>query len=147
MRIFTFNRGTWEDGHSLPEWAENESHVDYLARIGYSTVSASYGTEYGGEVEIFEAHEGNTFYALVTPTGNTSFEVFLPDFPSYMLFIKDYGTPFAAGGSNTTGKDIMEALGKFFRAQHGHDVSGICNRCDPEGWARWKESQQKRVGS
>lgn len=146
MSVFTFNLGTWTSGHSLAAWEENETHTDYLHRLGYSTVNASYGTEYGGHLEIYEAHDANSFYALVAPTGNSVFEVFIPDFPSYMLFMKDYGSAFATGGSNSTLNDIMDALGKFFRAEHGHDASDICSRCDPAGWERRLEARRRQAG-
>ncbi len=144
MVKFTFNRGAWDAGHTLPDWQDGEDNISYVARLGYSTVGATYGTEFGGEIEIYEAHDSQSFYALVSPTGNTSFEVFLPDFPSYMLFMKEYVTAFAAGGADATQKDIMALLSKFFQAEHGHDESDICSRCDPVGWKRRLEAARQR---
>lgn len=126
---------------------KNEKQSDYLTRIGCSANGISYGTRYGGRLDIFEALAGDCFVALINPTGGASFEVFIPDFPSYMLFVKDYVTAYAAGGAESTQRDIMEALGKLFRAEHGHDTDEVCLRCDPAGWGHWKGSQKNLVKS
>lgn len=143
MRKFTYNRGAWEEGHSLPKKMENENKNDYLARMGYLTNSVSYGAKYGGRLEIFEKRENDVFFAFISPTGQTSFEVLIPDFPSYMLFIKDYGGSIAAAGTDATQKEIMETLAKLFRAEHGHHWDEVCHHCDPKGWERWNERQEK----
>jgi hypothetical protein len=143
MSRLTFNRGMWETGDAIPEWNDAESSIDYLSRIGYSTVSATYGNEHGSQIEIFESLEGETFFAFVTPTGGTSHEVFLPDFQSYMLFIKDYAAPFAAGGINSQVNELLELTIKLFRVQHGHDPSTACAKCDPEEHKRRTEFSRK----
>jgi len=147
MNKFTFNRGIWEKGQELPEQMENEEHFDYLERVGYSTNSVSYGTEGRERLEIFENQANHTFFALISPTGQKSFKVYIPDFPSYMLFIKDYGSSFAANGADSTQKEIMETLGKLFRAEHGHDWSEMCHLCDPVAWRRWNEAQEMPIDS
>lgn len=98
MVRFTYLQGQWTDGNTLPEWPENEEFSDYLSRIGYSTSKLTIGSEDGPSIEIYEASDSNSFYANVCPSGGTCYEVFLPDFPSLMLFLKDFGTTFSALG-------------------------------------------------
>ncbi len=122
MNNFTFNRGVWEDGHSLPEWLDNEEYNDYFERIGYGA-EISFGHEFGSEIEIYESSDSKkTFLASVCPTGNTCFQVFLPDFPSVMMFIRDYATAFDTQSLNISQQEILTLLEKSFQLQHGRSV-------------------------
>jgi hypothetical protein len=143
MSRSTFNRGTWETGAKRPDYRDEESTIDYMSRMGYSTVSAVYGSVHGSHIEIFESHEGETFYAFVTPTGSGSHEVFLPDFQSYMFFIKDYVAAFAGGAINSSVDELVELTNKLFRVQHGHDPSIACPKCDPEEHKRRTELSRR----
>lgn len=147
MSEFTFRAGTWSEGTNLPKWNEEEDFIDYLHRVGFSTVETSYGNEYGGHVEIYEAHGGDSFFATVCPTGNFVYSVHLPDFVSYMLFMKDFAAPFAAGATAEIQRDTHELLGKFFRAEHGHSADEVCERCAPEEVKRRKEAHRKFAAS
>lgn len=141
MSGFTYNRGSWSDGMPLPEWQENEDSGVYQKRIGYSTTpAATFGHEHAGNIEIFEHSSDQSYYAHVCPNGGTVFEVFLPDFPSFMVFIRDHATAFAAESSNTTQQQTLDLLEKLFRLQHGHSSTAICAKCDPEAW----EERQRR---
>ncbi len=102
---------------------------------------AYYGGEHGLRLEIFENSVDGSFFAFISPTGRTTVEVLIPDFESFMLFIKDYGGSFAAAGSEATQKVVMETLAKLFGALHGHDWSEACQLCDPVGWRRWNGMQ------
>lgn len=130
-RKFTFNRGTWDAGNTIPGPLDGESNVQHLARIGYLTNGVCYGARYGGRLEVFESSRDDSFLALISPVGRTWSEVLIPDFQSYMLFIKDYGTSFGTTGSSAAQEVMMEILAKLFRAMHGHDWSERCCRCDP----------------
>jgi hypothetical protein len=119
----------------LPEWQENEDSGDYQRRIGYvTTPAATFGHEHAGQIEIFEHTSDKSFYAHVCPNGAQVFEVYLPDFPSMMMFIRDYGTAFATESSNTTQQQTLDLLEKLFRVQHGHSSTAICPKCAPEEW-------------
>jgi hypothetical protein len=134
MYRFTFNRGTWENSNSLPEWGDNEDFHAYLERIGYVSRSGFYGDEHGGNIEIYESSDADSFYASVCPSGGTVYEVFLPDFPSLMMFIRDHATVFSAESANSSQQEILKLLEKLFLLQHGHAATSICAQCDPAGW-------------
>lgn len=148
MSKFTFIRGEWQDGNPLPEWEENEDYDDYLEKVGYPRTAraAIFGHEDGGNIEVFEAEEGSSFLANISPSGGVFYEVYLPDLPSFMMFIKDYGTVLAAESINTTQQQLLALNEKLFRAQHGHSYHGVCKECDPDGWEthmKWRASQKQ----
>ena len=108
--IFTFNRGSWEDGSPLSEWEEEdgEDFEDYLIRIGYHGNKTIFGHEDNSHFEIHETMDGGSFYCIATPLRSNSYDVFLPDFPSLMMFIRDYGTAFSVGNNEGTGAKYAE---------------------------------------
>lgn len=132
--MFTFNRGSWEDGSPLPELEDNEDSESYLERIGYTQARHQFGHQDGGQLEIYESSKGNSFYASVSPSGTTCYEVFLPDFPSFMIFMRDYGAVFATEATNVSTQQILDLLEKMFQAKHGHSAHGFCQECDPVAW-------------
>ncbi|MBF8179714.1 hypothetical protein [Herminiimonas contaminans] len=134
MSKFTFNRGAWENGNSLSDWMDGEDFNAYLKRIGYVSRSATYGDEHGGSIEIYESEDDDSFYASVCPSGGAVYEVFLPDFPSLMMFIRDHATAFSTDSSNFSQQQILGLLEKLFLLQHGHSSTSICVQCDPVGW-------------
>lgn len=144
MSKFTFDRGTWKDGNSMPEWQDNEDLSSYLNRSGYATARATFGCEDGGEFKVYESSDGKSFYALVCPLGDTCFDVLLPDFPSLMMFIRDHAAAFAAESVNFTQQQALTILEKLFQAQHGHDAYSICQQCDPLGWEKLRALEVRR---
>jgi hypothetical protein len=141
---FIFNRGIWEDSNSLPEWQDNEDFSDYLMRIGYSTVKSIFGHEHGSQIEIYESSDGRSFYASVCPSGNSVYDVLLPDFPSLMMFIREYATAFSSESSNFSQQEILNLLEKFFHLYHGHPARSICPKCDPVGWEESVRAREER---
>jgi hypothetical protein len=93
----------------------------------------------------YESSDGNTFYASVCPSGSAVFEVFLPDFPSMMMFIKDHAPAFSAESSNFTTQEILKILEKLFLLQYGHSVHSICAQCDPKGWEENIRRREERL--
>lgn len=134
MFRFTYTRGEWTDGNELPEWSENEEFAAYLSRIGYSSSKLTAGSEHGSCIEVYESSDGSSFYSSVAPAGSTCYEVFLPDFPSLMLFLKEFGAVFSALSAEEEQREILSLLEKLFRVYHGHDAHAICNECDPAEW-------------
>ncbi|MCL1861885.1 MAG: hypothetical protein FWG52_10230 [Proteobacteria bacterium] len=135
-RKFTFNRGSWEDTNPLPDWQDGEDFDDFVTRIGFSTIANTFGyDEERGLIEIYESTTGKgSFYANATPFGSSVYEVFLPDFPSMMMFIKDFAAVFFAKSSSYLQYDILSILEKQFQAQHGHSAYDVCPKCDPHSW-------------
>ena len=145
---FTFSRGNWGDTNSLSEWNDGEEFEDYLGRIGFSTVAGSFGHRDGGQIELYESSSNNgSFYASVCPSGGNVYEVYLPDFPSMMMFVRDYATAFSAESINCLQQEVLSILEKQFQVQHGHPAHTICHKCDPVGWEanlRAREERQRR---
>jgi hypothetical protein len=137
---FAFDRGNWENQNSLPEWNPSEEFEDFLTRIGYSSVATTFGHEHGGQIAIYESKDGDSFYASVCPLGSTVYEVFLPDFPSLMMFLRDYSVAFSAESSNAAHNETLSVLEKLFRVYHGHAAYDVCKQCDPTEWDRRLEA-------
>jgi hypothetical protein len=141
---YSFNRGTWIDNAPLPDQQDNEEFEDYLRRLGFSVAAASFGNEYGSQVEIYESIKGDSYYVTVSPTGDACREIYLPDFPSFMMFVRDYVSAFSAESSNAHLQETLKLLEKMFQVQHGHPAHEICSQCDPVGWKRNVEARRKR---
>lgn len=144
MNRFTFRRGQWEDGNELHEWQDNEEFDAYLQRIGYTSSKFAIGSEYTPELEIYESSDGCSFYVNVAPSGSTCYEVFLPDFPSLMIFLKDFAPVFSGIAMNSLQQELSTLHEKFFQLYHGHSAFNICERCDPEGWKKLASINQAR---
>lgn len=148
MYRFTYDQGTWNEGMPLPELGDDEQHSDYFQRIGYSPYGTRMGNEGGIELELHESNSGRAFYAVVTPAGNAVYDVYLPNFPSLMQFLKDYGPAFTLTRLRTDIEELSEAFRKLFHALHGHDAYTFCKKCDPKAWEeaqahirRWSAGQ------
>jgi len=56
----------------LPEGNDNETQKeDYLKRLGYITRTATFGHEDGGSIQVYEHSANPSFFADVSPGGNT----------------------------------------------------------------------------
>lgn len=138
--IYTFNRGTWEDSSPLIGHDE-DSYEDYLKRNGFSPSKTIFGVEYGSWIELYES--GNeTFLASVTPTGKSVFDVYLPDFPSLMMFLKDYGTAFSAHATSEYQLGALALSRRLFKATHGHSPDSYCEQCNTDPLETLKAGQR-----
>lgn len=146
MFRYTYTRGNWSNGIELPEWFDDEQYPAYLERIGYSSSKLSIGSEHGSSIEIYESSDCSSFYSSVSPSGGACYEVFLPDFPSLMLFLKDFAPAFAALSLDGDQREVLSLLEKFFRVYHGHAAHEVCRECDPLQWeanVKFKEARAK----
>lgn len=135
MSKFTYRRGTWEDGHTLPEQRDDEEFDAYRIRIGYAVSPTRFGHIDANQFELY-AHDDGSFFSDVSFTHSHCFEVFLPDFPSAMLFIRDHAALFSLDEASIIQREMLTLLEKLFQAQHGHPSHEICAKCDPEGWEK-----------
>jgi hypothetical protein len=128
MNYLTFNRGTWEDSYPLPEWMDDEGFYDYLDRIGFNRSTTTFGEESISQIEIYESSDGKSFYVVVSLPGDGSIScnVYLPDFPSLMMFIKDYASAFSEQSSHSTMQEMLLILERLFQIHHGHSANSIC---------------------
>ncbi|UTW13374.1 hypothetical protein [Marinobacterium rhizophilum] len=134
MDKFTFNRGTWEDGNSLSDWQDDEEFGQYLERNGFSPFKKTYGDENSTSINIYTSKHTCSFYADVCLDGGSIYEVLLPDFPSMMMFIKDYGSVVTAVTACEYQQDTLNLHEKRFLVEHGHPTYDICDQCDPVTW-------------
>jgi hypothetical protein len=150
MSRFTYSRGQWTDGHDLPVWGDDEEFTAYLERIGYSSSKLCVGSEHGSCLDIYESSDGGSFFVSAAPMGTTCYEVFLPDFPSLMLFLKEFGPAFSMLSTGDDHREVLALLEKLFRVYHGHAAYEICKQCDPQGWEasmRHREERAKAKGA
>ena len=66
--------------------------------------------------------------------GGTCYEVFHPDFPCLMLFMKEFGSAFSLLNVENQQQAIFSPLEKLFRVYQGHAAFELCKKCDPKGW-------------
>lgn len=144
MKAFTYERGEWKENTSLPEMETGEEYYDWLKRCGFKTHSKSFGNEHDSSIDIHESEDGNSYLACVAPFGGFITDVLLPDFPSLMMFIRDFGGSFTLPEIQYKLGEIESLLEKLFRVYHGHDPFNCCRECDPNKWERLQESKGKR---
>ena len=144
MHRFTYSMGTWTQGNSAPDWNEDEEFEDYLRRIGYSPVKNRIGHEFGSVIDIFTSSDENKFIASVSPDGSNVYEVFIQDFPSLMLFLKDFGSVFSLLAIEAHQSETRDMMEKLFNVYHGHAAHDICKQCAP---SEWRLRQEKKHGA
>jgi hypothetical protein len=144
MFRFTYTRGEWSDGIALPESIEDEDFSVYLGRIGYASSKLCIGSEHESVIEIYESTDRSSFYASVSPLGESCYDVFLPDFPSLMHFLKEFGSVFSALVIAGDQRETISLMERLFRIYHGHGIHELCQECDPKGWAAAVRMKEKR---
>lgn len=143
MYRFTYTRGAWSDGMTLPEIGDDEQHLEYMERVGFNPMHHKLGVEHGSEIQLFESSRDGSYFAVVQPTGNTTYDVLISDFPSLMMFLKDFGAAFGTQDIQSQLQDLNECARKLFQAYHGHSVDRLCKQCDPEGWQSSQDAQKR----
>lgn len=133
---YTFNRGEWSNGCALQDWEDGEGFDDYLRRINFKTAPMEFGGEGLSQIQIYESDTRAEFLAHVCLNNENIYEVYLPDFPSMMMFIRDHAAAFSVETANTYQQDVLQIIQKFFQAIHGHDAFDICKECDPNEWQK-----------
>jgi hypothetical protein len=143
MADFTYDKGEWKEGNSLPEQGDGEEFSDWLTRCGFKPYPKNFGND-SASIELYQSDNGEAPYlALVAPFGYLITAVFLPDFPSLMMFVRDFTTPFAISEMAEVQNSIETLLNKFFRVYHGHDPLNPCPKCDPAEVERLREFTRK----
>lgn len=140
---YTYTRGEWSSGSALPEWIGTEEFDDYLRRIKFKTTPMRFGGDELSQIQVYESEEKPIFMAEVTLTGNI-YNVYLPDFPSMMMFVRDHAAAFSVETANAYQQEILQIMQKFFQAVHGHDALNVCKECDPHEWQRQINKTSKK---
>ena len=145
MSDYTYNRGEWLDGTELPQWIDNESLDDYLKRTGYSECFKFRENCMAEDMAvIYKKNDAMAWFADICMDCDISFFVFLPDFPSMMMFTKDYAPAINLIANSYEQNDIKKMLEKLFYAYHGHYAEENCYQCNPrymEEMSRWRQER------
>lgn len=145
MYRYTFTRGQWSEESTLPDW-DDKKHGDYsahLADLGYHPSRSSISNEWHPLLDIY-AHHSNGAHVLEVGFGGLCYEVFIPDFISLMMFLKDYAPALGALHSSESQNKLLEIIKRLFRAYHGHEYHTPCPKCDPFEWKRQEDAAEAR---
>lgn len=151
MVEFTYKRGEWIEGSPLTEMAEDEDWYDWLSRQGFNRNSSmAFGESDSPSLAIYKRTSGDSYLAEICLTSGETSSVFIPDFPSMMMFIRDFSPALSLAEFDCKLEKIGSAISKLFRVYHGHDAASCCQECDPLEWKwlqeeKWKREEQKRA--
>lgn len=133
---FTYTRGSWSDGCVLADWSDDEDFEKYLQRLNFNHLPMEFGEQDTSQIQIYESENNEGFLAHVCLNGGRIYEVYLPEFPSLMMFIKDHAAAFSVNSANYFHKEMLNIIEKFFQSEHGHNAYEVCHLCDPVEWNR-----------
>lgn len=138
---YTYRLGILEEGADLPEWQNDEEFDSWLTRCGFYNFGDLIGDGESTHMEIYSScHERQERWLIeISPNSSRSSLILIPDFPSYLMFMKDYAPIFGAFATSETITELMRLMKKLFQAWHGHDSFDICPECDPSGWEQRQE--------
>jgi hypothetical protein len=151
MKLWQYDRGTWDLIEDPFTW---ESGVDWekvSRRLGYGS-PADWGgedTEFRPNFAVYEALETTTFtqrwpYLIdVSVGGDCSSFVLVPELPSLLLFLKEYGPIFEAARIGGYLEELHGMAKKLFHAEHGHYPYDVCRNCAPVEYRRQEEAVRR----
>jgi hypothetical protein len=106
-------------------------------------MKTGYGNDGLGGFDVFESRKSDTFFVDVCWDGCTCRQIFLPDFPSLLMFLRDFGPVFQLSALRFDIEEMKEMMVRTFRKEHGHDSRSVCKDCDPLEFYR-RMAQGKR---
>ena len=148
MNQFTYKMGEWSPGidwSGLKDNAEeykDEDWENYLKLMGFKK-NEVIGEDYGSCIQIYLHESTNQFLAEIDFSGY-GYEVLIADFPSLMMFLRDFSSILSNLQISYLQTEIMEILNKIFQIYHGHEPHGICEKCSPEEWKKFVEARRLR---
>ena len=94
-----------------------------------------------GSMEIWTSsdHPRFPYFCFVSLPGDRCLTVWIADDLTMLEFYRVYGQVGELGRMRTQLEYIGEVAQKLFRAQHGHDPSGMCRECDPFAYEQWQK--------
>ena len=92
MIDFTFENGLWKKGSSLSEDGYDELDFDdYISKLGYDPLNYTrFGDEFSSNAIIRKHKDNDSSLAEVTIFFEEYKLVYIPDFPSLMMFVRDF---------------------------------------------------------
>lgn len=93
--IWSYQKGDWQEVFSNPSgllpWNENEETHCYLDRNGYSVLEFTLGSEISSiYCDIYIHNSCKKWYGIAHFSDVSAFDFIIPDFPSMLMFIKEY---------------------------------------------------------
>jgi hypothetical protein len=152
MKIWQYVRGLWDQIEDPFAWPEGEDWERVYQRLGYGSPSQWGGEEafYRPSLGVHERGRAPTSftdrfpYLLdVSVSGESSVFVLIPDFPSLLLFLREYGPVFESARTGGYLEELHEMASKIFRAEHGHSFSDVCLSCDPDRYTAQIEAVRR----
>lgn len=141
---YTYARGVWSDGCPFAPMEDEDNFDNYMERIGYRPYGYTFGHEDAANFDVYESTRDGSFLALVAPFNGKVFDVYMPDFPSLMMFLRDFGSAFATDAIAIAKRESLTIMERQFQLQHGHSTTTVCPKCDPEEWEKRVEANRTR---
>ena len=129
---FTFDMGVWTEGHPLTLPDDIDGYVACLQAIGYGVGDSDihyYGSQYEGILTVYKHESDGTYLLDVEPMQDDFREVYIPNFPSLLMFLKDFAHVFTTKTMQTDLSELRELVDRLFHAYHGHVSWEKCNQC------------------
>jgi hypothetical protein len=132
VAIWQYHRGEWT---TIEEELFQEDVYDSLEKMGYgSRTTLGVDQAYGLSAEVWEAKAVNAkwqFFMFVQVTTDNMAPVFVTDFPSMMMLLKEL-QPIVSHGLLQDFQSVLSMIiDKAFHAWHGHGWEEACMDCDP----------------
>jgi hypothetical protein len=128
---YTYNRGEWIETNSVfPKFEDDFG--DWLESIGYeSDVTTTSGSECSSNYVIHASKaKPTTYYAELSLNGHDCDDILIADFPSLMMFIRDYSSAFSL---ESIRQDIEQTnIEIFYIKQHLLGVDSSIYRDDSD---------------
>jgi hypothetical protein len=145
MIAHTYKMGVWGE-REIPDREGDYADAAYLDFLGYDKSS---DIEIGDSdvalgFSIFHNKADDEKVLVFFNTPNRWEIIFIDDFPSMMQFLREYGPLCTCTNLDFYLQELEKIAEKTFMALHGHDSSGSCWDCDPDGMRRIEERRRQR---
>ena len=139
------------DMNLVPTWPEGEDFEAWLTRSGYDQWSADFigldlGMEHAtGSFTTYAARDADMPWQYVVSLQGPCqhiWHIWLTDAAAWLSFVARYAPGLAALIRVAQEEYQTQIASKAFHATHGHDATGCCKQCDPEGYAELQKVLQ-----
>lgn len=145
MNAWNFSKGNWIEIPYPFEWKEGQEFREALEQGRfYNFPSETFGHEYGSKAEVYHKPDAEFPVIIeVTLFSEWSHTVIIDDFPSLMMFIRDYGQSFSIISLDSRSDEQLTAVRRAFYAWHNHEADTACQSCDPIEMSFRKRRKEK----
>lgn len=146
--IYTYQKGQWIENTTFPELKEDENFDEYLKRVGFpiQTINFGCGDDEDFGFYVYERVEDNKddFFIMIYPLASKAYLVFIPDFISLMMFLREYTQVFTLQNLLEKLEEMHKTITKIFRVYHGHDPDSCCRQCDPVAFEKFEQKKKEK---